>query len=283
MQKVLDITTFDFKASAIEIEVKNLDFIKALPHILGKPHKARFYQVIYIEEGEFTCFIDFKQITLKANELLFISIGQVCEYDILNEYKGRLILFTEAFFSTTEQDAKFLYTSEILSPISTNQVIEIQQSVVKPLLILLEGELTKEIDTFQAIITQNYLRIILLESERQLKTTTCEFTQSNIIRDFYNLLELHFKSNRNTNFYCELLGVSEKALSKQLKVTIGNTPKVSIDARVVLEAKRLLSYSPLSIKEIGYELGFEEPTNFNKYFKKHTNQTPNDFRALLSK
>lgn len=46
----------------------------------------------------------------------------------------------------------------------------------------------------------------------------------------------------------------------------------------MLEAKRLLAYSSLSIKEIGFELGFGEPTNFNKYFRKHTGMAPMQFK-----
>ena len=59
----------------------------------------------------------------------------------------------------------------------------------------------------------------------------------------------------------------------------GKSPKEMIDDRVVLEAKRLLLYSDSSVKEISHELGFDEPTNFIKYFRKHVAQTPNTFRA----
>ncbi len=86
------------------------------------------------------------------------------------------------------------------------------------------------------------------------------------------------EKNKNTTYYVNLLGINEKILSKEVKALTGKTPKVYIDSRTILEAKRLLSYSSLSIKEIGYNLGFDEPTNFNKFFRKHTAQTPAQFR-----
>jgi AraC-like DNA-binding protein len=52
---------------------------------------------------------------------------------------------------------------------------------------------------------------------------------------------------------------------------------------VVLEAKRLLAHTTSSIKEIGFELGFDEPTNFIKYFRKHVASTPIDFRSKFIK
>lgn len=74
------------------------------------------------------------------------------------------------------------------------------------------------------------------------------------------------------------MNVSEKRLNQATTKTMGKSPKTIIDERVLLEAKRLLIHTTLSVKEIGYNLGFEEPTNFIKYFRKHTQKTPIVFR-----
>ena len=76
-----DIRTFEFKALPIEIEVKDLRFAKELPKLLGQPHKATFYQIIWITDGEAIFRIDFRDITIQSNEILIISAGQVCEFD----------------------------------------------------------------------------------------------------------------------------------------------------------------------------------------------------------
>jgi AraC family transcriptional regulator, transcriptional activator of pobA len=59
---------------------------------------------------------------------------------------------------------------------------------------------------------------------------------------------------------------------------LGKSPKVIISERVLLEIKRLLVHTNQSIKEIGFDLGFNEPTNFIKYFRQQTGQTPSEFR-----
>jgi AraC-like DNA-binding protein len=76
-----------------------------------------------------------------------------------------------------------------------------------------------------------------------------------------------------------MMSVSEKKLNKATNQVLGKSPKEIIDERVVLEAKRLLVHTSKSIKEVGFELGFDEPTNFIKYFKKHVGRTPIEFKG----
>jgi AraC-type DNA-binding domain-containing proteins len=274
-----DIRIFSFKPSSIEIEVKDLRFVKELPNLLGQAHKANFYQVVWITEGEAKFRIDFRDIIVKENEALIISAGQVCEFDVTSDYSGKMILFTGSFFTITELDANFLHTSEILNPINLNRTVPVCHQLMNNLITLLDEELKLPNDAYQLGKAQSYIRIILLETERQLRPTTSLAT-GGLIRQFYNAVEQHFRENRNMNYYVNLLEISEKALSREIKTLTGKTPKAYIDSRIILEAKRLLSYSSLSVKEIGYELGFDEPTNFNKFFRKHVGKTPLQFRDL---
>lgn len=277
-----DIKIFDFKTLPIEIEVKDLKFVREFPKLLGRPHRANFHQIIWLTKGEATYRIDFREISVKANEILMIAAGQVCEFDTTANCSGKMILFTNAFFTVTELDANFLHTSEVLNPMNLNKIVPVCRQFTNNLITLLEGELRRSTDTFQPCIAQSFLRIILLETERQLTASHAPVLNSTV-RKFYDIVEQHFKENRNSEYYINLLGVSEKLLSKEVRALTGKTPKVYIDSRIILEAKRLLSYSNLSVKEIGHELGFDEPTNFNKYFRRHTNQTPAQFRAVAKK
>ncbi|MDL2265988.1 AraC family ligand binding domain-containing protein, partial [Parabacteroides sp. OttesenSCG-928-G21] len=161
-----NIRTFGFKPSLIEIELKDLKFVRELPKLLGEPHKAAFYQLIWITEGEATFKIDFREITIRKNELLIISAGQVCEFDITSDYSGKMILFTESFFTVSELDSTFLYTAEILNPVSLNKTVSPDRQLMESLLLLLNEELKQAADNFQTAITQSYLRIILFETER---------------------------------------------------------------------------------------------------------------------
>lgn len=272
-----NIRTFEFNASSIEIEVKDLNFIKELPKLLGKPHKTTFYQLVWLTRGEATFRVDFKEVRIRADEVLVISAGQVCAFDTKADYAGKIVLFTSSFFSVSEHDSSFLHTSEILNPVNLNRTVAICPQLTGKLISLLEEELNFPEDNFRAVIAQSYLRIILLEAERRY-ANSYSFGRNNVGRKFYNAVEKHFKENRNADFYVRLLGINEKTLAKEIKALCGKTPKKYIDSRVLLEAKRLLAYSGLSAKEIGINLGFDEPSNFNKYFRKHASLTPVEFR-----
>lgn len=278
-----DTKTFHFGSLPIEIEVKDLSFIKDLPKLLGSPHKVSFYQLVWIAEGEAHFRIDFRDISMQQNELLVISPGQVCEFDTKSDYQGKIVLFTNSFFTITDVDASFLYTSQILSLVNKNNVVSICPLLIGNLMTLLEEELKQPLDNFQPAISQSYLRIILFEAERKLNLSTPSTYMNSLGQDFYNAVETNFKENRQVRYYTDLLAVSEKTLSKELKLLTGETPKSYIEKRIILEAKRLLSYSSLSVKEIGFDLGFDEPSNFNKFFKSSVGLTPSEFRNSTKK
>lgn len=272
-----ELKTFNFNPSPIEVEVKDLSFVRELPRLMGSPHKVNFHQIVWLDEGSARFCVDFRDIVLTAGQLFVIAAGQVCQFDVKSHYSGKLILFTQSFFDISEVDSNFLYTSETFNPVSLNRVVNIDREEMWQLTRFLEKELKKTSDRFQNHIVHSYLEIILLEAERRLAAGQPLSLQS-LGRQFYNAVEQHFRESRKTEYYTQLLAVNEKVLSREVKSLAGKTPKAYIDYRTILEAKRLLSYSALSAKEIAFELGFDEPTNFHKYFSKHVGQTPLEFR-----
>jgi AraC family transcriptional activator of pobA len=86
---------------------------------------------------------------------------------------------------------------------------------------------------------------------------------------------------RNAKDYCNNLNVSYQKLNLTCKTLTNKTVKEFIDDFLLLKAKRLLSESDVIISQVAYNLGFDEPTNFTKFFKKHTNQTPRSFTESI--
>lgn len=271
------VKTFNFNPSPIEVEVKDLSFIKQLPRLMSSPHRVNFHQFIWISEGNATFRVDFRDVNVSSGQVFVIASGQVCQFDVVSEYSGKLILFTESFFNLSEVDSNFLYTSETFNPTSLNRVVDVHNEKISQVVKFIQNELQKTTDRFQNHIIHSYLEIVLLEIERRLAADQ-PLSLNSLGRLFYNAVEQHFRESRKTEFYANLLGVSEKVLSKEVKSLVGKTPKAYIDYRTILEAKRLLSYSPMSAKEIAFKLGFDEPTNFHKYFIKQVGQTPLEFR-----
>lgn len=100
----------------------------------------------------------------------------------------------------------------------------------------------------------------------------------NIIRKFNLLVEANFRSEHSVSFYAGQLFKSPKTLSNFFAIYNHKTPSQVIQERIVIEAKRLLSYTDKTITQITFELGFEDVSYFSNFFKKHTRQSPLEFR-----
>lgn len=99
-----------------------------------------------------------------------------------------------------------------------------------------------------------------------------------LVRKYNLMVENHYKKQHQVKFYAEQLYKSPKTLSNVFALYNHKSPLLVIQERVLLEAKRLLFYTEKTSKEIAYELGFEDANHFSKFFKKHTGQTPTDFK-----
>lgn len=104
-----------------------------------------------------------------------------------------------------------------------------------------------------------------------------------LLNEFNLLLSKKNEFSRSVKFYAELLAISSKKLNNITKYYCGKTAKEFIEARIISDSKKLLLETPDTVKHISYTMGFTEPTNFNKFFKKLTNTTPMQFREQYNK
>lgn len=100
----------------------------------------------------------------------------------------------------------------------------------------------------------------------------------NIFRKFNLLVEAHFRTEHSVNYYAQCLNKSAKTLSNIFSLYNEKTPIQVIQDRIIIEAKRLLSYTDKSVKQVTYELGFEDTAYFSNFFKRHTALSPLEFR-----
>jgi AraC-like DNA-binding protein len=99
-----------------------------------------------------------------------------------------------------------------------------------------------------------------------------------IFRKFNLLVEGHFRTEHSVNYYAGRLNKSPKTLSNLFALYNQKTPIQVIQGRILLEARRLLYYTNKSVKQITYELGFEDPAYFSNFFKRHASLSPLEFR-----
>lgn len=268
----------------IDINLLFENFSKAMT----SPHRAEFYQIIWFQEGSPTHIVDFKPLKVKPNTLVFINKGAVQQFDSNINYKGKSILFTDGFFCQSQLDIKYLKHTILFNDLFSTSDVSIASApdIFEHLFRQIQSELSKLKDQYQSDILRNQLRTLLLQAERikkqQIQKPIPKGIDLDHVIQFRDLLEEQFQHHKQVNFYADQLSITKKRLNQSTSKILGITPKQMIDARVILEAKRQLAHTNESVKEIGFNLGFEEPTNFIKYFKKHVLVTPLEFKSDLN-
>ncbi len=278
-----EIKKLKFKQNAsLQIEVVPLDSLTKVnkAHLIT-PHRTNFYHIFLFENCQPTHFVDFEKIKIKPYTLLFIDKDRVHQFDQLLNYEGRVIIFTDDFFT----DTKFLRNSILFNNFTEKPTITLRPQDFQRFVTICENiteELTLPNDNLKHIVLKNYLHnfLILAEREKQKQGATeikkgADLDYTLLFRD---LLETNFIKLKAVNDYSSQLFISEKRLGQATSKVLGKNPKEIINERIILETKRLLVYSHLSIKEIGQEMGFEDPAYFVRYFKKNTETTPVEFR-----
>ena len=139
-----------------------------------------------------------------------------------------------------------------------------------------EGPMLSEILLLQLASTQ--LRLSLWQTS-DLSTPRPVTPASAHFKRFGQKLELDFSRQHRVQRYAKVLGMSEKSLGRVCLAAAGLFAKACIAQRITLEARRLLAHTNLPVQAIAYELGFEEPTNFGKFFRKEAGMTSLAFRV----
>ena len=268
------------------ILLKELKSKLAIPnkgHDPYKPHRLKFHAIFFITGGKGEHFIDFQSYDYLRGTVLFVSKGQVHAFDPSANYEGELILFRETFFTKNLSDTErstfnSLFNYHIHSP--ANNLSSGQFPIFERIVMSMREEFSNPDDSFKPHILRNLLKLFLLQTERLRNRSEGrpDFRYYNEFIALQNLLDNHIHEERSVKFYAQKLGISTKKMNLITRSIANLASKDYITSRLVLEAKRLLVSSFDSIDEIGYRMGFGEPTNFVKFFKKESGQTPAAFR-----
>ncbi|WP_035141140.1 helix-turn-helix domain-containing protein [Flavobacterium daejeonense] len=281
-----DIIYYGFKNGLPqEFEIVDLEELyKEFKDTLTTTHRTGFYHIIWFQHGCPLHLVDFNPIEIKPNTLLFLNKDTVQQFDKTTKFSGKAILFTDSFFCQTEADTKFLRNSILFNDLFSISRIEITKylDLFANILQQMTDELQNTKDNSQTDILQNLLHNFLLHAERERRKQNFSEIKKDANLDyvllFKDLLEVEYKDQKQVNYYARQIIITEKRLNIATTKVLGKSPKELIDERILLEAKRILAHTTESVKEIAYYLGFEEPTNFIKYFKKHLAVTPIEFR-----
>jgi AraC-like DNA-binding protein len=253
---------------------------KPKDHHPNRPHKIDFFAILTITEGSVKHQLDFKEYHLKKNDCLVISKGQVHSFDSKSNYKGHLILFTSDFLLNHLSPSTFFKTTNLFNYHLSSPHYHLDKFLLTDIHNLVT-ECIKQEYVLQSNIIASLFSIAILKLNI-INLTTLNYTNNqgfDTFEKFKNLVEKEYHLTRNVSDFANRLHISYKHLNDICKRFTSKTAKCFIDDFVILEIKRKLSSTSLSIKEICFETGFDEPTNFIKYFKNLVGQTPIEFKS----
>ncbi|MCW3462558.1 helix-turn-helix domain-containing protein [Chitinophaga nivalis] len=249
------------------------------------PHRHEYYEITLVRENEGIHFVDFTPYPFKGSAVFLLSPEQVHELRREKGADGYSIKFNAAFFSSGNDPDSQLYAHFLFDNLQAYPVISLQPAEYNRLSTLLEVALEEYNHTTadNPDILFSYIRVILMEILRirrqQLEETHLQpGWQQSQFREFKQLLETHFTTLHEVQDYAAKLFITPRQLNALSRKLTGKTAGVFIRDRLLLEARRLLFLHDLSIKEVGYRIGFEDPAYFTRFFKKNAGLSPQQFR-----
>ena len=247
------------------------------------PHMLEFYTLILVTEGEYKHILDNKTYCIKAGDLFVIPPNKVHYFIDLDGFDGYIITFSKQFLRDFvvafnpmirfELLYQFYFVKQMkLGENFQNQFIAIYQILLK--------EITIEYDKSQKVILKNLLSVILHNISREFKKRDMYdlVNVDKVFLDFIRELTLKVNYKHNVQYYADKLDISIRTFQNIVKKNINMTPKQVIDDNLILECKRQLLAPDLLIQDIAYNLGFDNPSVFSKFFKKMKGITPAEFR-----
>lgn len=244
---------------------------------IDKPHKHDFFIIILFDRARGIHTIDFHDYLIENRQLHVLFPGQVHRWDIEPETVGYQLMIDRVLLERFATYFRFSFTNYMNHPVmpltdSSFNLLKYEFDAIRDE--LNTGNSLKEIITARAAVIA---AIVSKEAENHFPDF--KVYQSNPrLSKFSLLIERHFKEEKLVTFYASKLNISANYLNILCRKHLGVSATQLIQQRVLLEAKRLLRSTQLSIKEIAFELGFVDHAYFSNFFKSQTALTPTAFR-----
>ncbi|UJH69225.1 helix-turn-helix domain-containing protein [Allomuricauda sp. SCSIO 65647] len=231
--------------------------------------------------------LDGQEIVLQPRQLVTLTYLQHVSFERTKQPIAAFV-FNREFYCINDHDSEvscngilFFGTQDI--PIVT--IPEAQRQRFNLLYeIFMEEFMTS--DKIQGDMLQMLLKRLIIMCTRlakeQLIVKELNNDQIDIIRKFNFLVDVHYKTKRKVGEYADMLYKSPKTLSNLFAIYNQKTPQQIILERLALEAKRLIHFTDKQNQEIAYELGFNDPAHFSRFFRKMTQTTPSEYRESLN-
>ncbi|MDC1105200.1 AraC family transcriptional regulator [Prolixibacteraceae bacterium] len=269
----------DFFLNVIEKDITNR------AEIHNEPFRADFFQIVFINQGKGDLILNDQSISLKKNQVLFISQHQNYKW-ILDpeEFHATFLVFQEDFLNDFFSDLYFTYRlhyfyqsklplylqlPDNLKTLFTDQLKEIKTELVAPK--------PDSVHLIRSILYYILARLNRLYSEKH--HISISDMNENMAFQFRRLVEEHIRDKQRIEDYTTLMNISRITLNKAVKKQFNQTTSEFLKARTIHEIKMELIYTNKSIDELSLEFNFSESNHLSRFFKMQTGLKPSDYRV----
>jgi len=252
-----------------------------------RPHRHNYFTVFWSFTATGRHIVDFKEYAIAPGTVFFVSPGQVHQVITDTGPTGIVILFTREFLQHNGIREEFITGLRLFRDCEDSPPLVLPKERA-PRIRQLTDEMQRifqSSDDFKYDALGAYLKLFLIEcnnacdlEERHPQTL---YTGQHLLKNFKGLVEAHFQKWHKVGDYAAALSVTPGYLNEVVSSLLGQTAKEYIQRRLALEARRLAAYSDLQAQEIGYQIGFDDPSSFSKFFKKMSGRSLAAFRKSV--
>ena len=243
-------------------------------------HRHDFYYILVLKKGSGSHEIDFKPFEVRNNTIFLMRPGQVHQLTLKAGSTGYLLQFKTDFFNSQNKLAQ-----DLLRKVSHINFCNLDGDGFNKLETILSYILTEYSDKkegYQEVIKSN-LSIFFIELVRHRQNKSIASKENNPysqeqLERFLNLLETNITNNKQVSQYADMLNISTYQLNSITKTSLNKTPSELINEHIVLESKRQLLATSNQVNQIADYLGYDDISYFIRFFKKHTEFSPEAFR-----
>ncbi len=266
------------------IEVLSLEELRAKLPARHRRIRSRpdFHQLMLIESGATVHDIDFVRHTCRAGDALLLRPGQVQQFIRDAGATGWVVLFTSEFVppeAALEHALSHGAAEAVRLPAAQRRVAGTTVSALAAAYRALRAGDGMAIQATRHLLLALLLQLAAAREGIQVQPAPAGVLR--VYRRFLQALETGYLQSRQVASYAAAIGCSTRTLARACEALGGASPKALVERRVLLEAKRLLAHSALGVSQISATLGYSEPTNFVKAFRRAEGMTPLQFRQQL--
>lgn len=255
------------------------------------PFKTAYYQFALGTSLSSNISIYDKYFITEEYSMVIFVPGQIIQWERTGDWDGYVINVKESFINRAlieNHVESYRYLQDMRPLIFSMQSEEYQglSHIYEMMLIEHQNLLTENLVVIKSLMNVLLIhinRILSSKSNYRLKENSFSYLKSHDIAFIFKSLVLkNYLKNKSVQFYANTLGISPNTLNKRIKEVYSKSPKEFINEVLLLHAKTILKDPKSSVKEVGFNLNFDDYSHFVKFFKKMTGITPAEFKNTNS-